>query len=90
MVLITFMKIKLQQNCNTEDLEYDIISERVYVSFLHKLGNVKLISCLALRGKKIIFGRKRSMREKEFSFYFIKLSWKRCFYERIAVSLISR
>ena len=61
------------------------------------LWNVKLISCFALHGKKmnarwakiVLF----SMREREFSFYFIKLSWKRFFsgkYLRIPIPPISR
>lgn len=32
------MKIKIQQKYNREDLEYDIISERVSLSFHHKLN----------------------------------------------------
>ena len=51
------------------------------------IGNIKLIFCLAFHGKKsnarcakiILFWGKKSMREKEFSVYLIKLSWKRFF-----------
>ena len=46
-----------------------------------------MISCLALHGKKfnvqypkiILFLLKKSMNKKEFSFYFIKFSWKHIF-----------
>ena len=35
--------------------------------------------------KSFYFRKKKSMQEKEFSFYFIQLSTKRFFYERISV-----